>query len=103
MSLKPSPVDPVPQQTALIATTAFRKGNLYLRLRDELGTLFADEDFADLYPSRGQPGLSPWRLALVTVMQFLENLSDRRKRACTRRPPRPSGRALIGSMLCRWS
>ena len=77
MSLKPLPIEPVPQQTALIATTAFRKGNLYLRLRDELGTLFADEDFADLYPNRGQPGLPPWRLALVSVMQFLENLSDR--------------------------
>ena len=77
MSLKPSPVDPVPEQTILVATAALRKGNLYLRLREELGTLYTDEDFADLYPSRGQPGLPPWRLALVTVMQFIENLSDR--------------------------
>jgi transposase len=63
--------------TALIARAAFRKGNLYLRLRDELGTLYTDEDFANLFPSRGQPALPAWRLALVTVMQFLENLSDR--------------------------
>ncbi|MFO0848780.1 MAG: transposase [Gemmataceae bacterium] len=51
---------------------------LYLLLRDELGTLFADEEFARLYPTRGQPVEAPWRLALVTISQFLENLSDRR-------------------------
>jgi transposase len=62
---------------ALIARAAFRKGNLYMRLRDELGTLYTDEDFAHLFPSRGQPALPAWRLALVTVMQFLENLPDR--------------------------
>ena len=77
MSLKPLPIEPVPEMTALIARAAFRKGNLYMRLRDELGTLYTDEDFAPLFPSRGQPGLCAWRLALVTVMQFLENLSDR--------------------------
>jgi transposase len=63
--------------TVRIAKAAFPKGNLYLRLRDELGTLYADEDFTHLYPTHGQPGLPAWRLALVTVMQFLENLSDR--------------------------
>jgi transposase len=63
--------------TALVARAAFRKGNLYLRLRDELGTLYTDQDFANLFPSRGQPALPAWRLALVTVMQFLENLPDR--------------------------
>ncbi len=77
MSLKPLPIEPIPQQTAQIARAAFPKGNLYMRLRDELGTLFTDQDFAHLYPRRGQPGLPAWRLALVTVMQFVENLSDR--------------------------
>jgi transposase len=38
---------------------------------------FEDADFRTLYPARGQPGLPPWRLALVTVFQFLEHLSDR--------------------------
>jgi len=77
MSLKPSPDQPVPEQTAAVARAAFPKGNLYLRLRDELGTVYDDEEFEQLYPERGQPGLPPWRLALVTVFQFLENLSDR--------------------------
>ncbi len=77
MSLKPEPIDPVPEETARIARAAFPKGNLYLRLRDELGTLYQDEQFADLFPSRGQPAEAPWRLALVTLMQFLEGLSDR--------------------------
>jgi transposase len=78
MSLKPTPIDPVPEATARIAKAAFRRGNPLLKLRDELGTVFADADFADLFPERGQPGLAPWRLALVTLLQFREDLSDRR-------------------------
>src|SRR6478609_4014244 len=78
MSLQPRPTPPVPGHTARVAPAAFPKGNPYLRLRDELGTVFRDEDFADLYPRRGQPALPPWRLALVTVLQFREGLSDRR-------------------------
>jgi transposase len=77
MSLKPSPIQPVPEETARVARAAFRKGNPLLRLRDELGALFADADFADLFPRLGQPGLPPWRLALVTILQFRENLPDR--------------------------
>jgi transposase len=77
MSLKPTAIDPVPATTAQVARAAFPRGNVYLILRDALGTVFHDADFADLYPSHGQPGLPPWRLALVTVLQFRENLSDR--------------------------
>jgi transposase len=77
MSLKPSPIGPVPEGTARVARAAFRKGNPLLKLRDELGTVFADADFADLFPRLGQPGLPPWRLALVTLLQFRENLPDR--------------------------
>src|SRR4051812_18715034 len=78
MSLKPTPIDPVPEETARVARAAFRKGNPLLKLRDELGAIFADADFADLFPKRGRPGLAPWRLALVTLLQFREDLSDRR-------------------------
>lgn len=77
MSLKPSVIEPVPERTARVARAAFPKGNLYISIRDQLGTLFEDADFTSLYPRRGQPAFAPWRLALITVMQFLENLSDR--------------------------
>jgi transposase len=77
MSLKPSSIKPVPAETVRVARAAFPKGNPYLTLRDELGLIFRDEDFADLFPAEGQPALPPWRLALVTIMQFRENLSDR--------------------------
>jgi transposase len=77
MSLKPATIEPVPAQTARIARAAFPKGNAYLTLRDELGTLYCDDDFAELFSRRGQPALPPWRLALVTILQFRENLSDR--------------------------
>jgi transposase len=46
-------------------------------LRDELGTLASDEDFAALFPTHGQRAAAPWRLALVTIFQFIEGLSDR--------------------------
>ncbi len=78
MSLKPQPIGPVPEQTARVARAAFPKGNAFMRMRDELGVLWEDEDFSGLFPRRGQPALAPWRLALVTVMQFAENLPDRR-------------------------
>src|SRR4051794_18449324 len=77
MSLKPAPIQPVPETTARVARAAFRKGNPLLKLRDELGSIFADADFADLFPKLGQPGLPPWRLGLVAVLQFRENLPDR--------------------------
>lgn len=60
----------IPESTAEVAKAAFPKGNPYLTLRDELGTIFADEDFVDLFPDRGQPALSPWRLALVTILRL---------------------------------
>jgi transposase len=78
MSLRlPQPVPPVPDDTARIARAAFPRGNPYLLLRDRLGPVFDDTGFADLYPERGQPGYTPWRLALVTLLQFRESLSDR--------------------------
>src|SRR5215469_13116163 len=77
MSFKPEGIEPVPEETARIARAAFPKGNLCLRLRDALGTIYTDQLFADLFPRRGQPAEAPWRLALVTVLQFVEGLSDR--------------------------
>src|ERR671912_538570 len=78
MSLHPKTCPEVPASTAAVARAAFPRGNPYLRLRDALGTVFSDAQFAPLFPSRGQPAEVPWRLALVTVLQFAENLSDRR-------------------------
>src|SRR5258708_8068584 len=77
MSLKPQAICPVPPETVRVARAAYPKGNIYLHLRDTLGGIYTDEDFVDLYPKDGQPAEAPWRLALVSVMQFLEGLSDR--------------------------
>jgi transposase len=68
----------VPEETARVARAVFPKGhNLYLKMRDELGIFFEDQQFAALFPTKGQPAEAPWRLALVTIFQFMENLSDR--------------------------
>jgi transposase len=77
MSLKPEEIGPIPEETARVARTAYPKGNVFMRMRDELGTMYQDEAFAPLFSHTGQPAEAPWRLALVTVMQFAEGLSDR--------------------------
>lgn len=78
MSLKRSAIQPIPGLTERIARSAFpRNDNVYMKMRDVFGTVYTDEQFAELYPQRGQPAESPWRLALVTVMQYAENLTDR--------------------------
>jgi transposase len=77
MSLQLKALPPVPAETARVARAAFPKGNRYLTLRDELGSVYTDEAFAELFAGRGQPAESPALLALVTVLQFAENLSDR--------------------------
>ena len=77
MSLKALPIPPVPEEMARVAHAVFPHGNVVMQVRDTLGTIYADEAFADLFPTHGQPALAPWRLALVTVFQFMEGLTDR--------------------------
>ncbi|TVZ90404.1 transposase [Streptomyces sp. BK340] len=75
--MQPSGPSEVPAETVRVARAAFPKGSLAIRVRDELGPLFSDEEFADLFPARGKPAWSPGRLALVLVLQFVEGLTDR--------------------------
>jgi transposase len=78
MSMRPRPWPEVPEETARVAKSAFRRGgSLPIRIRDELGSWNEDADFAVAYPVRGKPGISPAQLAMVTVLQFCENLTDR--------------------------
>lgn len=81
MSLKPQAIGPIPEETVRVARAAFPKGNVYIRMRDEFGSIYQDEQFVALFPRRGQPAEAPWRLALTTVMQFAEGLSDRQAAA----------------------
>lgn len=76
MSLQPQALPPIPEATVAAAHAAFPHGNRYIKMRDELGGCFTDQDFAALFPTRGQPAEAPWRLALVLVFQFAEGLSD---------------------------
>ena len=77
MSLDPQSTYPIPEDTQRVARAAFPKGNLYMRMRDELGEIYQDANFAELFPGRGQRAESPGRLAWITVMQFSEGMSDR--------------------------
>ena len=77
MSLQPQAIYCVPQETARVARAIFPTGNLVMRMYDELNMLVTDSDFADLFPKEGQPAEAPARLALVTLLQFWEGLTDR--------------------------
>ena len=78
MTLHPRDMSQIPETTAQVARNSFPKGNIYMKMRDEIGVLYKDEDFVKLYRADcGQSGISAGQLALVTVMQFIEGLTDR--------------------------
>lgn len=75
--MKANLIQEIPELTAKVVKAAFPKGNKVVTIRDELGVIFADADFAELYAKRGQPGVSPSQLAMVTLLQYMEDLPDR--------------------------
>ncbi len=77
MSLRPRGWREVPVETVRVAGMAFPQGCLAIRMRDALGPIFADDEFAEVFSRRGQPAISPALLALVSVLQFAEGLTDR--------------------------
>jgi transposase len=77
MTLHPQHEFSIPEETARVARAAYPKGNLYMNMRDALGTIYQDESFAHLFPQNGRPAEAPWRLAFITVVQFIEGLPDR--------------------------
>ena len=77
MSLKPQAAFCIPEETRRIAQAAFPKGCTCIRIGEELGCVYEDMQFTSLFARRGQPGEAPGRLALVTILQFMEGLSDR--------------------------
>ena len=77
MSIKPQGLEPIPEETRRLVQRLCPKGTLVTQLRDALGPIYSDESFAQLYATGGRPAVAPWRLALVTVLQALEGLTDR--------------------------
>ena len=77
MTLQPQHEFSIPEETARVARAAYPKGNIYMKMRDALGTIYQDESFAHVFPQNGRPVEAPWRLAFITVVQFMEGLPDR--------------------------
>jgi transposase len=77
MSLHPQGPGPIPEETVRVARSICPKGDLYMQIRDQLGAIYEDHSFAHLFAARGHPAIAPWQLALVSVFQFMEGLSDR--------------------------
>src|SRR3989440_744164 len=67
----------IPEETIRVARAAYPHGNTLVNLRDVLGTIYQDQTFASLFPHNGRSVEAPWRLALITVLQFMEELPDR--------------------------
>jgi transposase len=86
MTWRSNSIPPVPEATAAAVKAAFPKGNIYVDLHEELGSLYRDDLFADFYADRGHPvEIAPWRLAMATVMQYIEGLTDRQTADAVRR------------------
>ena len=77
MSLPSQPLDTIPAETARVARAAFPHSTRFMQMRDALGTIYDHPVFEALSPQRGKPAEAPWRLALITVMPFAADLSDR--------------------------
>jgi len=77
MTLQPQNDFSIPEETARVARAAYPHGNVYMQLRDVLGTVYQDQTFAHLFPHNGRPVEAPWRLAVITILQFMEELPDR--------------------------
>ena len=75
--MQPRPWPDVPGLTAKVARSSFPKGNLAMRIREELGEVYADTRFAAAFGVRGRPGISPGQLMMASVLQFTGNLTDR--------------------------
>src|SRR5687768_17249246 len=83
MSLQPHVVYLVPDETARVARAAFPRGNNLAKLmRDHLGMIFGEQQFADLCSPTGQPAASPFCLALTTPLS---------RRQCSTLPAAVSG------------
>src|SRR5438552_18298296 len=77
MSLHAQPLEAIPDLTSRIAQASFPKSTLAMHLRDALGPIYQDADFAHLFPRRGRAAEAPWRMALVSALQALDNRSRR--------------------------
>jgi transposase len=84
MTMQPQQEFSIPEETARVARAAYPKGNLYMKMRDALGTIYQDQAFAHLFPQNGRPAEAPWRLAFITIVQFMEGLPDRPTTCATR-------------------
>ena len=96
MSLQSKDEYLIPEETRRVARAAFPKGTLCLRIADVLGTIYRDQQFAELFARRGQPAASPARLALARCSSLSTG-------CLIAKPPRRSGAGLIGNMLWPWS
>lgn len=85
MTLRPQVGYLIPAETERVARQAFPTPTSMMAIRDELGMVFSDRDFADLFPAVGQPAESPTRLLLVTIFQYMEGLTDRQGADAVRR------------------
>jgi transposase len=77
MTLHPQTDFTIPEETIRVARAAYPRGNALMKMRDALGTIYQDQSFASLFPHHGRAVEAPWRLALMTVLQFMEELPDR--------------------------
>ncbi len=88
MSMPPHAIGSIPDETIRVARAAFPRGNMYLTMRDQLGTLYEEQNFAALLK---RPGNSRWSAC-----------SNLLKGSLIAKQQRPCGAGSTGNMLSRW-
>lgn len=76
MSLQSQAILPIPEATERVAHALFPSGNRYIELKDELSALYTNDRFFALYLADKQFAEQSWRIALVLLMQYMENYTD---------------------------
>src|SRR5258708_1077878 len=77
MTLQPQHEFSIPEETARVARAAYPKGTIYMNIPHALATMYQYQSFPHVFPENGRPAEATWRLAFITVVQFLEGLPDR--------------------------
>jgi transposase len=72
----------IPEETVRVAHAAYPHGDTLIKMCDALGPIYQDQAFASLFPHNGRAVEAPWRLAMITVLQFMEELASSTSGRC---------------------
>jgi len=77
MAVQQTNIPPIPEETYLAATALYGKGNIYLKMGDQMEQLLSGLQPNPDYPAKGEQTLEAHiRPALLTIIQYIEELTN---------------------------